>query len=430
MARPSLRATTIFFAGLATMSWIGERSALAGPCPTVMLILDRSGSMDNDPSGGLGTPSKLDIAKTTLTKLVTQYGAHIPFGFTTFQADGLDCSMGVDVQVKPMDGTKALIISDVMAVMSGGSTNTGPAIDAVAALPEMKDKNRPGSYIILITDGEPNCPGHVGTETTDPEYTVGAITRAAAAGIKTFVVGFGALPAADKMAMNMMAMAGQEPCTGTGCAGQMFYAAENDMGLQTAIAAISQTIVGEFGGTCDDSCYAMGCPNAGEICVNGKCQGDPCAAVSATCAPGDYCYTNGTSAGTCTGVCPITCPTGQSCTLSGCAVDPCNGVVCDSSSSCVNGTCVKSTCMDCDQAQFCSGSTCMDDPCHYVKCPDGSTCTPQKGTCIATTNDGTGSKHARSGGCHFTPGASAPPALLAFLLLALLGSLWVRARRG
>ena len=417
----------------ATATLVAVSTAHATPCPTVMIILDRSGSMDANPAGDFTPPSKLDIAKVALNKLVMKYGDRLPFGFETFAATGFassgpGCNDGVNVIVKPKNGTQADVLSAVAAVMTEGSTNTGPAIDAAIALPEMNDTARPGSYIVLVTDGEPNCPGAVGTESTDPEYTIGAIARAADKGIKTFVIGFGALPAADKAAMNKMAMAGQVPCMGTTCNGQQFYAAESDAGLQAAIDSVSEQIVGEFGGVCDDSCYANGCMNAGEICVAGHCKADPCAAVRSTCAPTDYCYTDGNSAGSCTPLCPLSCPPGQSCTLAGCAVDACSTVTCDSNSYCRNGSCVAASCGTCDPGLFCIDGVCKDDPCRYVQCPTGSTCTALKGTCTSTTATGGGTKRPRSSGCHFAPGQHADHAVLLLGLFALAATL-IRRRR-
>ena len=414
----------------AVASTAGLRSAHAAPCPTVMIILDRSGSMDARPDGSFsGGPSKLDLAKIALNKLVMQYGDRLPFGFMTFASTGIACTDGVNVIVKPMNGSKATITSAINAVMTEGSTNTGPAIDAAMALPEMNDMNRPGSYILLVTDGEPNCAGKVGTEPDDPAYTIGAVKRAAMKGIKTFVVGFGALPAADKDAMNKMAMAGQEPCTGAACNGQQFYAAEDDAGLQAAIDSISSQIFGEFGGLCDDSCYANGCPNAGEICVGGKCKLDPCLSVSSTCAPGDYCYTDGNSPGTCTRECPQSCAPGESCTLGGCLADPCLSVSCDASTYCKNGACLPAACKNCDPSLFCIDGVCKDDPCRYVKCPMGAACQSLKGTCVSGSTDGTGANHGRgSGGCHFAPGAHADQAVLVFGLFALAVAVFLRRR--
>ncbi|MEO6953329.1 MAG: vWA domain-containing protein [Polyangia bacterium] len=404
------------------------RVARAARCPVVMVVLDRSGSMDSDPTGGFGTPSKLDLAKTALSKLMMQYGDQIPFGFADFTSTGATCSDGVEIVVKPADGTKAMITAAIAAVQTDGGTNTGPAIDAVAALPEMNDSTRPGSYILLVTDGEPNCPGTIGTETDDPAYTVGAIKRAADKGIKTFVVGFGALPQPDKDAMNMMAAAGGEPCTGTTCSGQQYYSAEDDASLNAAISSISNVILGEFGGACDDSCYSNGCTNAGEICVKGQCVADPCIGVQATCAPTDYCYTNGTTAGTCTPQCPSACPTGQACTLNGCQPDPCAAMSCGSGAVCAAGNCITTTCSPACAANLaCVNGKCQDDPCRYITCPAGAQCTANVGTCVSsgsgTGDGGTGGKHrGSSSGCDYAPqGASTGLAFVAlgFLLLAL-----------
>ena len=402
------------------------RAASAGRCPVVTIVLDRSGSMDSDPSGGSGTPSKLDIAKTALAKLMMKYGDQIPFGFADFTSTGASCNDGVEIVVKPNDGTKATITAAIAAVQAEGGTNTGPAIDAVAALPEMNDSTRPASYILLVTDGEPNCPGTIGTEPDDPAYTVGAIKRAADKGIKTFVVGFGALPTPDRDAMNMMAAAGGEPCTGPTCNGQQFYAAESDAGLNAAISSISNVILGEFGGACDDSCYAEGCPNAGEICVKGQCVADPCTGVQATCAPTDYCYTNGTTAGTCTPECPSMCPAGEACTLNGCQADPCAAMTCPSSSVCAAGSCISTACSPaCAMNLACINGKCQDDPCRYIKCPAGAECTANVGTCVSSGSlDGGTGTHPRgkSAGCDYAPtsaGTGLAFVVLCFLLLAL-----------
>ncbi len=386
-----------------------------------MLILDRSGSMDGSPDGGFGGgASKMDIAKTALTALVKMFGDRIPFGFTTFGETGNVCADGVEVVVKPKNGTKATITSEIAAVMTEGSTNTGPSIDVTMALPEMNDDARPGSYIVIVTDGEPTCAGSVGPESDPDAYTSGAVKRAFNKGIKTFVVGFGALNATAKAAMNAMAVAGGVPCTGSTCNSQQYYAAEDAAGLSAAIDSISSQIVGEFGGLCDDSCYANGCLNAGEICVAGMCKPDPCAAVRSTCAPTDYCYTDGTSPGSCTPICAMTCAPGESCGIGGCSVDPCAGVTCDSASYCKAGACVASTCKDCLAGQICLDGVCKDDACRYVQCPTGSTCNSPKGSCSFSTGGGTGGKRDRSGsGCHFAPGTRGDDTVVLLGLLAL-----------
>jgi MYXO-CTERM domain-containing protein len=260
---------------------------------------------------------------------------------------------------------------------------------------------------------------------------VSQIKMAADKGIKTFVIGFGALPAEAQSAMNMMADAGGEPCMATSCAGKKYYSAESDTALNDAIDAVSQQIVGEVGGLCDDSCYANACPNVGDVCVQGKCSVNPCAGV--TCAMGEYCYTDGTSAGVCIKACPGPCPTGQSCVMGSCKTDPCATASCVTGQVCVNGACVSDPCgtQSCDSHYICKDGKCVDDPCLYVTCPGGTLCQPGTGQCMgmmsSTTGGTTGTVRGGHGGCSLD-GMDGAPALAPLLVLVMLGALQRRRR--
>lgn len=419
---------------------LAPAAARAAKCPLVMIVLDRSGSMDAGADGNYSTkPSKMEIAKQAITQLVTTYGKRLPLGFTTFQQGA--CSVGnkdgVDILVEPKKGTAQQILQQVAAVTTAGSTNTGLAVKKVADLPAMHGPDRPEySYIILITDGEPNCSG-------DPQFTIDNTKYAfETKKVKTFVVGFGALPDAAKMNMEQVASVGGAPCTGATCNGRSWYAAENAQSLEAALDAISQQIAGEFGTICDDSCYSNGCPSAGEICVSGECKTDPCANVT-TCAPGDYCYTDGESPGTCVRACPNPCPVGEICSTNGtCVVDPCaNAPACPAGKVCRAGQCVADKCTEgCDPGLFCYQGECVHNACGHVRCPDGYDCVGPLGACVARTNVGGGvgsggggpgggnsGRGRGGGGCAFVPGDLGAPALFAFGLVAL--ALALRARR-
>jgi MYXO-CTERM domain-containing protein len=212
------------------------------------------------------------------------------------------------------------------------------------------------------------------------------------------------------------------PCTDATCNGKRFYAAESDTALSAAFDSIFASIVGEFNSLCDDSCYANGCP-AGEICVQAACKTDPCASLDGLCAPGDYCFTDGNSAGVCSHVCPI-CPTGQSCVNGVCTPDPCATASCVKGQMCQNGACVNDPCakVSCDQNYLCKNGQCVDDPCHFITCPANSTCIAGTGQCMGSAAVPSGGKSAaRAHGCAFTDGGgvAAPALLLIFLLLAL-----------
>jgi hypothetical protein len=208
----------------------------------------------------------------------------------------------------------------------------------------------------------------------------------------------------------------------------MYYAAEDQAGLEAAIMSITTVIEGEFGGACDDTCYGTGCPS-GQICVNAACVTNPCDADATLCASSSYCYTDGTSTGMCATVCPDACPAGQSCTTSGCKVDACAGINCPMDQTCQNGQCVATPCAQtCRPQQECIAGVCKDDPCRYITCPSGDSCAPFIGTCSKPVGGSKGSSgNGRSTGCDF--GGQGSATLCLFVLLAFGLSLRITRRR-
>jgi Mg-chelatase subunit ChlD len=428
--------TFALFAGIL----VAPVAAEAAKCPLVTIVLDRSGSMDAVDSGQ--TQSRWDIAVDAITKLVNDYQNRLPLGFVTYQ-DSLSCDdFSAEAVIDPKVNNGAMILAKLTSLQPAGGTNTGQGVRKGVAGITMglsAEPDRPGGYVILITDGEPFCPetcvrpNGAGTVTSDPQYTACEIEKAAAKMIKTFVVGFGALPTNAQTNMNTFAVAGGAPCMGAGCNGKMYFAADSPASLDAAIKAITETIAGEFsGGQCDDSCYSNGCPNAGEICVKGRCKADPCANLT-TCAPGDYCYTDGTSPGTCIKACNQVCPAGEVCTTSGtCQTDLCASLTCNSGEVCKDGNCVQDACSEkgCDPGYICYQGACIDDPCRYVTtngtpgCPEGHMCVNGTGACAATltTGGGTGGKRGGGTGCDFggVPAPGVAFGALALLMVALL----------
>jgi hypothetical protein len=344
--------------------------------------------MAQDPSGGNGTPSKWTIAKTALASVFQNYDGKLPIGLDLFGKGTTGCNVG-GFEEAPAYGTGAAINMTLANNSPATSTPTCAAVNNLRGQAVMKDATR-GQYILLITDGSPNCQGAApcanANQVTDTTTQIAA-ALAQTPPIKTFVVGFGALTAAEQMAMDAFANAGGVPNNDPNFPGHTYYPADNQTVLLASLNKILTTITGggDTGGTqvlCDDSCYSNPCPT-GQVCVNAACKANPCA--STTCAAGQYCYTDGNTA-TCVSSCAMSCPAGQRCDRGQCVADSCAvacgvNTVCDpSTGQCVNDPSCSGVL--CKPSQGCFGGQCKDDPCTLVTCPSGTSCVPFDGSCV------------------------------------------------
>lgn len=389
--------------------------ARAEKCPLVVIVLDRSGSMDTTVPGT--SKSRWQVATEALTQLVQTKGDQLPFGLLTFtELNFASCTdFSAEAKISPATGTKQMILQQLMTLMPADGTNTGQAVDKAVEMINQQlttDPSRTKGFIILVTDGAPAC---APSGQSEPKFTVDRIAAAKAAGVDTFVVG---MPGVVIDAMNMMSAAGGHPCSGCTSGGQAvsFYDASSPQALQQALDAITSSItMGEFGGgMCDDSCVTNGC-DAGKICVNAACITDPCAGYRDTtnpkCAPGDYCWTDGTSGG-CRPACSVACTADEFCSMDGTRCLPKN--LC-------NQTCSV-------PGQICVDGKCKDDPCRFTVCPAGTMCATGYGTCSGTLSGGGGRGGRGKGGCEMNPTGAEGGAL--FGMLALLGLAFAfRARR-
>ncbi len=200
--------------------------------PDMLLVVDESGSMDQalDPSGA--GPSKWQVMHTGLDTVLTAKNADINFGLTLFPSDG-QCGAGtINVPVMPMNAPA--IQAQLAGVAPGGATPTYIALQGALQYYQGVTPNPDGRFVLLATDGEPNCAGNgadPGGQTISE--SVAAIQALAAAGIKTFVIGFGSDITADPTTLMSFATAGQT---------MMYYPANSPDQLNMALAAISGSI--------------------------------------------------------------------------------------------------------------------------------------------------------------------------------------------
>jgi hypothetical protein len=116
----------------------------------------------------------------------------------------------------------------------GAGTPTAAAIGAATAYLKKVTTALP-KYIVLVTDGEPNCADNPLFGMSAEMIAVNTIADTAAAGFKTFVIGIGISGIAT---LNEMAIAGGRPRTGE----PRFYPADNRAELDAALETITRAV--------------------------------------------------------------------------------------------------------------------------------------------------------------------------------------------
>ena len=207
--------------------------------PNMLIVLDRSGSMANCDAS---CDSRWNAATDAINTVLGAYSDRIRFGLSTFPHRCTDdptsarcgltcnsnctkptspdcndncpvatstqnCSPGmVDVPVGATSGSA--ITAALAANNPGGYTPTGPTLSAILqspgsyGLPDPSDPVVRGNYVLLVTDGEPNC------DTNAALRVDGYINALRQAGIKTYVVGISTGSGSAFAALNCFAVYG------------------------------------------------------------------------------------------------------------------------------------------------------------------------------------------------------------------------------
>jgi hypothetical protein len=197
--------------------------------PNVLIVLDRSSSMNEDIGGG----TKWDIARDAINDLLASYGGGVYFGLMLYPGtdlsgnEGMSCGPGA-VFVDPgamTSGAIAMSLADAGTTSFG--TPTAEALDILVDYSGLEDTTR-SNYILLITDGQSTC--------EDPVPVVATLLGESPQ-VRTFVVGFGS--GVDPNELNSLAQAG-----GTAQA-QMpyYYQADDAASLGAAFGAIAGSVL-------------------------------------------------------------------------------------------------------------------------------------------------------------------------------------------
>jgi len=232
--------------------------------PSITLVLDRSGSMDQSFGNTTRYQAMIDGLFGTTGAVTTTQG-QVYFGEALYSGDQSPC-----LNLNGFSVPRALNNATAMRTLTvnnppGGSTPTAPAIDQVVA--DFAANPPPAGsppIILLATDGAPNSCGSTQAN-LGPSIT--AAKDAYAAGVRLFIVGLAGL---NTQFLQDMANAGTGVMTGqapncTGCS--PFYVANDPASLAASFNSIINGVI-----SCDLTITGQVDPataNQGTVTLNG-----------------------------------------------------------------------------------------------------------------------------------------------------------------
>jgi hypothetical protein len=216
--------------------------------PDIMLVMDRSLSMTNDINdqqcaggngmhGNCGASSKWQIVVPVLNQVITDSNATVNWGMFYLGDEPAMCGVAAAPVVPVTAMNAAAVTTSLTGNLFNGQvgTPTRRVIQgAVSYLTGLTDPNP--KYLLLATDGQPNCATATSLNTDDTTGTDQAVMAALAAGIPTFVVGIGNTNAAATL--NQLAIDGGRPQMGGATS---YYQVDDAAALISALG----TIVGQ-----------------------------------------------------------------------------------------------------------------------------------------------------------------------------------------
>lgn len=212
--------------------------------PDLLIVLDRSGSMS--PDNNDRDTDRWGGSVSAIVEVTAALDETIHFGLMTFPAftpegganDDDSCAPGsVNVEIGKNQGPA--IAAALAAMDADGRTPTAASLEhalEVLGAPPPADSVAPKRYVLLVTDGDPNCSGSGGDGADEAarRETIAAIEALQAADIKTFVVGYQTAGTEFSQQLDDMAAAG-----GTG---ETMHRSVED---SAALAAVLEQLAGE-----------------------------------------------------------------------------------------------------------------------------------------------------------------------------------------
>ena len=227
--------------------------------PDILIVQDASGSMNQDSANmmcanpGCGATSKWALMIPAINQVVTDTQAEVNWGLKLFGDMGNSCgvapnTVAVNIATNNAAPIQAALAARTDAMGNATMTSSTPTragmnaatnyLMARAANPAFPNPK----FIVLATDGQPNCPASGQSSADDGPGAIAAVTAAKTAGFSTFVVGIATGGSTADMTLNAMADAGGYPQAG---AATKYYGVADTAGF----AAVLRTLV-MMAGTC------------------------------------------------------------------------------------------------------------------------------------------------------------------------------------
>jgi hypothetical protein len=206
----------------------GMDFALTAIPPNVMLVLDRSGSM-SEPISDTSTTTKWEDLGVAINSLVTNYDSQLRLGADFFASNG-SCAPGKPGPIADHNGQS--VLATLAATKPASNTPTAATMQALIDANVLTDTTR-GNYVVLATDGQPNCGD------TDVTSRIQAL-YAATPSVRTFVIGVGSDTASNPSLLNEWADAGH---TANGTGAVRYIQASSPADLKSAFDTIAGGVV-------------------------------------------------------------------------------------------------------------------------------------------------------------------------------------------
>lgn len=213
----------------------------------ILLVLDRSASMEDAPDGATDPTSKWNLVVPALTEVVSSTNSSVAWGMKSYpEGEGSECIAGsvtekIDVMIAASNAS-AVNQAIMSTTPKGNGTPTGDAVKQSVVYMKTLTNTHP-KFLLLATDGEPSCPKD---STNARNYAVQAVTDALAAGFPTYVVGVATTKTSASTALNNMATAGGKPRADPNPLATRYYLANTKDELVKSL----QTITGEVAKSC------------------------------------------------------------------------------------------------------------------------------------------------------------------------------------